>query len=389
MEVGMKRVLIVDDEALFTRSLAEGLPALDPSLEVSTAEDGRAALEALAQGPIDLVVTDLQMPVMDGFELLARMSRQHPEVPVLVMTAFGTAETEARLRTLGLPDFIEKPVDFHDLARRMSEALAQGTRGHVHGITLPTFLQIIEIERKTCTLTVTSVAGEGRLYFREGVLLDAESAGIRGEQAALEMLAWEDAEIDIAGACRAQTRTIEHGLGELMLESRRLKDEGVLGRPPAGRGGPADALEQALRELITSVPSEVEVSIQDKLKELAAVDGFQGVGVFTPTGENLAMLAGQGGAFKSEIGVLANNVLMNAQKSSLEMGTGRGQQVHIEAEKAHILVRCLNEGTDPLKSQPGKAHIHTVLVLGPECSIGMAKMRLNSTVEKMAEDFRM
>ena len=382
-------MLIVDDEALFTRSLAEGLPAFDPAFVVTTAEHGRAALEVLARGAIDLVVTDLQMPVMDGFELLAQMSRRHSDVPVLVMTAFGTPETEARLCALGIASLIEKPVDFDDLARRMSEALAQGTRGHVHGITLPTFLQIIEIERKTCTLTVTTAGREGRLYFREGVLLDAEAEGIHGEQAALEVLAWDEAEIDIVSACRTQVRTIDRRLGELLLESRRLKDEGVVGRPPAGRGGPGDTPEQAPRDQITSVPSEVAVSIQDKLKELAAVDGFQGVGVFTPTGENLAMLAGQGGGFKTDIGVLANNVLMNAQKASLEMGTGRGQQVHIEAEKAHILVRCLNEGTDPLKSQPGKAHIHTVLVLGPDASIGMAKMRLNGTVEKLAEDFRM
>jgi len=86
--------------------------------------------------------------------------------------------------------------------------------------------------------------------------------------------------------------------------------------------------------------------------------------------------------------VLANAVLINAQKASLEMGTGRGQQVHIEAEKAHILARCLNEGTDPLRSQPGKAHIHMVVVLTNDASIGLAKMRMNSAIDKLAEDFR-
>jgi predicted regulator of Ras-like GTPase activity (Roadblock/LC7/MglB family) len=125
----------------------------------------------------------------------------------------------------------------------------------------------------------------------------------------------------------------------------------------------------------------------EKLKELQSIDGFSGAAVFTPTGEQLAMLEGDAPRLK-EVGIMANNVLINSQKASLEMGTGRGQQVHVEAEKAHILVRCLNEGTDPLKSQPGKAHIHLVLVLKTDASIGMAKLRINSAVQKLAEEFR-
>ena len=100
------------------------------------------------------------------------------------------------------------------------------------------------------------------------------------------------------------------------------------------------------------------------------------------------MLQGDAAHLK-EVGVLANNVLLNAQKASIEMGTGRGQQVHVEAEKAHVLCRCLNEGTDPIKSQPGKAHIHMVVVLKSDASIGLAKMRMNSVIQRLAEDFRM
>ena len=129
------------------------------------------------------------------------------------------------------------------------------------------------------------------------------------------------------------------------------------------------------------------MSVQDKLQSIQTVDGYLGVGIFTPAGESLAVHS-TGKVNIKDIGVLANNVLMNAQKASLDMGTGRGQQVHVEAEKAHLLVRCLNEGTDPLKSQPGKAHIHLVLALKNDASIGLAKMKVNSIIEKLAEDFR-
>ena len=129
------------------------------------------------------------------------------------------------------------------------------------------------------------------------------------------------------------------------------------------------------------------MAAQDTLKELAGIDGFGGVAVFTPTGETLAMLQGDATHLK-EVGVLANNVLLNAQKASIEMGAGRGQQVHVEGEKAHVLARCLNEGNDPLRSQPGKTHIHMVLLLKNDASIGLAKMRMNSAIAKLADEFR-
>ena len=135
----------------------------------------------------------------------------------------------------------------------------------------------------------------------------------------------------------------------------------------------------------------VVMSVYDKLKDLASIEGFEGAGVFTPTGETLGVLDGDGVSKKMlAIGVLANSVLMNAQKVSLDIGAGRGQLVHVETDSGiQILVKCLNEGDDPLKSQPGKAHIHMVLMLKDESNIGLAKMKLDAVIGKLARDFRM
>ena len=129
------------------------------------------------------------------------------------------------------------------------------------------------------------------------------------------------------------------------------------------------------------------MSVQEKLDELKEVQDFAAAAIYTPGGEAMAMVEGSVKNL-NEIGVLANQVLMNSQKASLEMGAGRGEMVHVAAEKAHILVRCLNEGTDPLKSQPGKAHIHLVLVLKSDAAIGMARLKIDSVAKKLAEDFR-
>ncbi len=151
---------------------------------------------------------------------------------------------------------------------------------------------------------------------------------------------------------------------------------------------PRSGAEDELGANPSDSQEDARMTALEKLKELQVIDGFAGAALFTPTGEQLVMLEGDGQRLK-EVGILANNVLLNSQKASLEMGAGRGQQVHVEGEKAHILARCLNEGSDPIKSQPGKAHIHLVLVLKNDSSIGLAKMRMNAAVQGLAEDFRL
>ena len=384
----MKTLLIVDDETLFTRSLSEGLAVVDPGLEILTAENGRVAQELLDKHPIDLVLTDLKMPVMDGFDLLAYVSRTRPSLPVLVMTAFGTPDISERLEKLGVSSFIEKPVDFCVLSTKISSILGSEASGFVRGIPLPTFLQVLEIERKTCVLKIESGGRTGLLSFVAGALHDAETGTLRGEAAAAEIVCWERAGIEILGAPSATERRIRTSLSHLILDSFRLHDESAAERefdhtgpakePETGPAGPF---------IHEETKKENNMGATEKLKELTSIEGFAGAGVYTPAGESLAVVSA-GTGFTKEIGVLANNVLMNAQKASLEMGAGRGQQVHVEGEKAQILCRCLNEGTDPLRSQPGKAHIHLVIALSSDASIGMAKLRMNQIIATLGEDFR-
>lgn len=384
-----RTILIVDDEQLFTQSLSEGLRALDPTLRVLTAENGLVATHHLERHRVDLVLTDLKMPVMDGFELLAVMSLRFAGVPVLVMTAFGTPEVSERLHALGVDGFVEKPVDFRALAGRIEGVLSANASGFVRGISLSTFLQVLSLERKSCSLRVSAGSRSGVLHFVGGVLWDAETGDLSGEEAAQEIVRWEGAAIEILSGSRSLERRVERSLEHVLLESVRQQDEvrARLGRE-AGEDGPETAGDLPPLSETERRKEDWVMSATEKLKELSGLEGFAGAGVFTPTGEQLALVTA-GTGFSKEIGILANNVLMNAQKASLEMGTGRGQQVHVEAEKAHFVVRCLNEGTDPLKSQPGKAHIHLVLALSSDAQLGFAKMKVNSVIERLGEDFRL
>jgi hypothetical protein len=70
------------------------------------------------------------------------------------------------------------------------------------------------------------------------------------------------------------------------------------------------------------------------------------------------------------------------------MDVGRGQLVHVDAPKAHVIARCLNEATDFATTASGRAHLHVVLVLDKEGNLAMGKMKLESIIKELAQYFR-
>jgi CheY-like chemotaxis protein len=222
----MKKILIVDDEPAVLFALSEALADRRRGVKVATATNGNEAVAILESEKVDLVVTDLRMPEMDGFELMAWLRRSFPHLPVIVMTAY-LAES-ARLG-VGV-DILEKPFDLAILKKKTSDMLRQSVKGRVENISLSSFLQLLEIERKTCTLSVTSGEHGGRLYFRGGKLVGARLAGdpsdgLEDQAAALEIVTWEHADIEIADGCPVPGPELEGGLRFFLLEGMRLKDE--------------------------------------------------------------------------------------------------------------------------------------------------------------------
>src|SRR5262249_2886106 len=102
-----KQILVVDDEANLRRVLSAQL-ARD-GYEVHTAEDGEAGLAFLKEHHIDLVITDLRMPKLDGMDLLRAALRDDPQRPVVMLTAHGTVDNAVEALKTGAFDYITKP----------------------------------------------------------------------------------------------------------------------------------------------------------------------------------------------------------------------------------------------------------------------------------------
>ncbi len=116
-----KTILIVDDEAGI-RSSVRGVLA-DEGYRVLEAEDGRGALELIANEHPRLVILDIWMPGMDGIELLRHIRDSHPSTPVIVISGHGNIETAVTATKLGAFDFIEKPFSLDGLLDVVDRAL--------------------------------------------------------------------------------------------------------------------------------------------------------------------------------------------------------------------------------------------------------------------------
>jgi len=112
-------VLVVDDEAT-TRDLCCAV-ARDGGLRARSAASTVQALEILEQSPVDIVLTDLKGPELDGIELLRRVREQYPHIKVIMLTQYGTIDNALEATKLGASDYVTKPFHIEDLRNKLAQ----------------------------------------------------------------------------------------------------------------------------------------------------------------------------------------------------------------------------------------------------------------------------
>ena len=185
----MKKILIAEDDKILSMRLARALEKYGNILDVIEVCNGKEAMDVLAKHQISLLVTDIHMPEVDGFELLAHVSEHYPVIPCFVMTVLGASEVKPKLPR-DLLRFFPKPFEIDDFVRAVLETVDRDIpRGVLHGISVASVCTMIEMEKKSCLFEVKPSGEErGLLYFDRGILYDASSAGIKGEAAAIQIL---------------------------------------------------------------------------------------------------------------------------------------------------------------------------------------------------------
>jgi DNA-binding NtrC family response regulator len=120
---GRASILVVEDDEAMREMLRESLE--DDGYTVDTAAGGRAGIDRVKRGGIDLVVSDVKMPDLDGIDMLREMKAMTPSPYVITITAFGSIDTAIRAVKLGAFDYITKPFEVEQLLLSVQKALAE------------------------------------------------------------------------------------------------------------------------------------------------------------------------------------------------------------------------------------------------------------------------
>ena len=119
--MSQETVLVVEDDRALREALRDTLEL--SGYRVCTATDGETALRSLEQQAIGMVVSDVQMSPMDGYQLLSQIKRRHPQVPVLLMTAYGNVEKAVSAIRNGAIDYLAKPFDPELLLAKVEQSV--------------------------------------------------------------------------------------------------------------------------------------------------------------------------------------------------------------------------------------------------------------------------
>lgn len=222
------KVLIVDDDLALLRLMQVELENYSDSFSVLTANSALEALNVLKKEHIAFVVSDLRMPGMDGYDLLAQILKIYPDIPVYIITAFDKPKTRDVVVKSGAAGYLRKPFSAEELVETITHSLRKRSEGgSLHNVSLDTFLQLIEMEQKTCTLHIIDKKGrnQGALFFRQGDLFNARVGSRQGKPAAYDILSWSNVSLSIEHDCVFKEKKIDGDLQAILLDAMRTKDE--------------------------------------------------------------------------------------------------------------------------------------------------------------------
>jgi CheY-like chemotaxis protein/predicted regulator of Ras-like GTPase activity (Roadblock/LC7/MglB family) len=421
----MKNILVVDDEETVLVTLVEWFAATFPNEDynVLVANNGIEAVKTLSSHKINLMITDLNMPKMDGFELLAHMNNEYPPVPIIVISAFATPDIKNKAKNLGALHFIPKPFSSNDLQainfkKILGEAPSKtnSDTGHVNGISLQSFLQLINLESKTCTLTIKSQGKTGVIFVDKGDLMNAKTGKFEGSDAAKEIISWnnEDLHIDIDNNCPETEKKIKYTIMSLLMEAARMADEksaqaaGIKDEdeaeaqkvkaatsaanaarpsaPPPPQQKPAEAGNSpGIMSKTTPAGKAASVDlhkldlvrIQSRLKDFAALDGFSGAVLSTTTGEILQIVSTKSSNINLEQAAIYGNSILGTSKSSTSKMRIEGdiQMVQVDTKAGHMLIS-------------GQNGFNIMLILATTSSLGLGKIMASKTLREIMEDLK-
>jgi len=232
------KVLLVDDNHMVRELLRQ---AIAPFCTVETSSTGAEALEKLAGNPPDLLISDYNMPEMNGRQLLEKIKGRPKAASVPIILVASKSDMNESLRNLQdqVEDFLEKPFFVGDAAARIKRVVdkislekmareAPGetvVRGNLTLMNVMDLFQSLELGHKTCALTLRNQNDLCELFFSDGQINHAIYGGVNGDQAVYKVLAWTEGTFEIDFSRSSSEHTTTRSTQGLLMEGLRLIDE--------------------------------------------------------------------------------------------------------------------------------------------------------------------
>ncbi|UCD71545.1 MAG: response regulator [Syntrophobacterales bacterium] len=223
----IKKVLIVDDEETLTWSMAKSLSRDRDKYEVEIANNGKEALDVLGKMPIDLVISDIRMPDINGLDLLIQIKKDYPQTKVIIMTAYGSSDVQKEASKRGSLYYIEKPFEINEIRKLILDLVREkrGFEGKLFDLQLTDIIQMNCLGRVTTSMIITKDNHRGVIYFNDGEIVHAECDDIVGEEAFYIILGWQEGKFVSNIGVLPSRETISSPWEHLLMEGMKRKDE--------------------------------------------------------------------------------------------------------------------------------------------------------------------
>jgi CheY-like chemotaxis protein len=266
------KILLLDDDKDLLELYQEILTQLPSRPEIFTSTTGARAIAMLEAEPFTLLVSDLNMPKMDGLQVLSIVRRKFPELRTVVLTSVLDEQFRSRVYSLGVDLFWHKPgsgEEIKQLLECLESLLGREAQEGFRGVQSKSLVDLIQLEclsQNSSVLKITNGPLTGRIWIQGGDVVDATTDELQSEAAFRRILSWRAGNFESLPPEPERARTIFSSYQGLLLETVQAQDESQ---------GHLDDGENPVGEAESNSP----------LAPLSRFPGVQYVMVLKPAGE--------------------------------------------------------------------------------------------------------
>lgn len=263
--VKRKKFLFVDDEPVFLATIRQLFQEMSHGTwEILTAANHSQALGLLQKSRFDLIVLDLNLPVMDGLQFLRLLARTHPGQQVAFLTGSANEQKQRACLEGGASLFLEKVATpdgyaaiFATLDALAGSTAQEGFHGMMRRVGLQEVLQMECLGRKSSVLEISAQNLGGQVFISEGAIVHAQCGALLGEQAFYKLLSFRGGQFNLLPYTEPAQRTISGQYEFLLMEAARLVDERSQSPEGAAPSGDEELQTQPLAEELSPAPPGV------------------------------------------------------------------------------------------------------------------------------------